>query len=148
MKKRTQSRQVAMKCLFQMTLVGADLEEALEYFHSEEGVPTDVLDFARELAHGAHIHREQIDNTMRPHVEGWDYERIGHVEKAILRLAVYELLFRPDIPRKVTLNEAIELGKEFTTSQSVRFLNGVLDAVMKAVPPAKKSPTKPVRKKP
>jgi N utilization substance protein B len=129
MNKRSLARQVAMKCLFQMHLVKADLDEALQYFKEQESLADDVLAYAHTLASGAYTHRDEIDGIIRRHLHKWDYDRVGNVEKAILRLGVFELSRQPNTPPKVALNEAVELAKEYTTQKSVRFVNGVLDNV-------------------
>lgn len=145
MNKRSQARQIAMQCLYQMDLVKADLDDALHYFRDQENTTEDVLLLAQELADAAFSHREEIDNILRRHLHKWDFDRIGKVEKAILRLGVYELQHQPSVPPKVALNEAVELAKEFTTQKSVRFVNGVLDNCMKELrpPTAKPAPARP-----
>ena len=143
MNKRSLARQIAMQCLYQMDLVKADLDEALEYFKETESTPDDVLVLARGYADGAFTHRDEIDNIIRRHLHRSDFERVGKVEKAILRLGVHELLHRSDTPSKVALNEAVELAKEFTTQKSVRFVNGVLDQVAKELRPAGGKKPKP-----
>lgn len=141
MNKRSHARQIAMQVLYQMDLVKADLDDALEYFKDQENTAGDVLELARQLADDAFSHRAEIDNIITRHLHRWDFDRVGKVEKAILRLGVYELLKVPAVPPKVALNEAVELAKEFTTQKSVRFVNGVLDNVMKELRPAKSKPT-------
>ncbi|MBI4872366.1 MAG: transcription antitermination factor NusB [Candidatus Riflebacteria bacterium] len=125
--KRSQSRQVAMQILFQSSLVETDLTEALAYFRSEHEVERKVLDFARELIEGTLLHQEELDACVTPFLEKWDLDRLGNVERAILRLAAFEFLYRPEIPAKVSINEAVELAKEFSTDESAKFVNGVLD---------------------
>ena len=151
MNKRSRARQIAMQCLYQMHLVKAALDDALVYFQDQEDPPADVLKMAREMADGAFTHRTEIDVVIRRHLHNWDFERVGQVERAILRLGVYELLHEPKTPPKVALNEAIELAKEFTTSKSVRFVNGVLDKVARErepkKPPVPKRPSAPSRSK-
>ena len=146
MNKRSQARQIAMQVLYQMDLVKADLDDALVYFQDQENTGEDVLVLARTLADGAFSHREQIDNIIRRHLHKWDYDRVGKVEKAILRLGVYELLHQAKVPSKVALNEAIELAKEFTTQKSVRFVNGVLDNCAKEIRPKPAPSPKPTPK--
>lgn len=150
MNKRSHARQIAMQCLYQMDLVKADLDDALEYFKDTENTAGDILELARQLAYDAFSHRTEIDNIIARHLHRTDFDRVGKVEKAILRLGVFELLKQPAVPPKVALNEAVELAKEFTTQKSVRFVNGVLDNVMKEVRPAKgkPAPKKPSEPKP
>jgi len=129
MKRTSHARQIAMKSLFAMSLVSADLEETLAFLSAEESLIVEVTSIAREMARGTHERIDEIDRIIQAHLRRWDYSRVGNVEKAILRLAVYEMVYCPKTPVKVALNEALELGKEFTTRQSVRFINGVLDKV-------------------
>lgn len=97
---------------------GADLESALEY--------------AKTLVRGTLDHLEQIDTLIRQQAEHWRLERMPPVDRNILRLAIYEFLFETDVPKLVILDEAIELAKEFGTEQSGRFVNGVLDGILKS----------------
>lgn len=85
--------------------------------------------FARELSIGAIENLDVIDDLIQKHTKNWQISRIAKVDLAILRIAIYEILFRDDIPPVVSMNEAIELGKELSTDESGRFLNGVLDNI-------------------
>lgn len=123
-----------MQSLFAAEVGRAELEDSLEYFRGEESPSRAVLDFSRRLAGGAFTHRAEIDEKIKGHLRNWNLSRLGNVEKSILRIAVFELLFCPDIPPRVTINEAVELGKEFATSRSVRFINGILDRIAREVP--------------
>lgn len=87
----------------------------------------DYYAFAEELIHGTLERLEEIDDRIRSLASNWRFDRIARVDLAILRVACFELLFRPDIPPVVTINEAIDLGKEYSNEESRRFLNGVLD---------------------
>lgn len=102
-----------------------------QFFESrEEARP--YYAFAEELVHGALANIEQVDREILERAQNWRFARIAKVDLSILRLAIYELLFRRDIPPVVTINEAIELSKIFSTPESKRFINGILDQ-MKAV---------------
>ncbi len=116
-----------MKILFQASLVETDTAESLEYFQEDLALEPDVLQFAQELVQGARLHGSEIDRSLKKFIQKWDLDRVGNVEKAILRLAAFELLYRTDIPSNVTINEAVELCKEFSTESSSKFINGVLD---------------------
>lgn len=94
-----------------------DLEEAFSY--------------AQTLVRGTRSHQEQIDDIIRRQAEHWRLERMPAVDRNILRLAVFEFLYETDVPQLVILDEAIELAKEFGTEQSGRFVNGVLDGILK-----------------
>lgn len=91
------------------------------------------LDFAQHLATGVYLCKDEIDQILRRFSKHWRIERIARVELSILRLGVYEMLHEPDIPLRVSINEAVELSREFADDQSFPFVNGILDAVAKAV---------------
>ncbi len=95
----------------------------------EFGLRSGYFAFARELVVGAFSNAEAVDSTIEENAKNWTLDRIAKVELAILRLAVFELLFRDDIPPVVTINEAINLTKEFSSEESKRFVNGLLDNV-------------------
>lgn len=104
-----------------------DLAEDLSVFFAglEEG--RDTYAFAEELVHGFIEHSAEIDDAIMGLAKNWDFGRIAKIDLAILRLAAYELLYRKDIPPVVTINEAIDLSKEYSTAESRRFVNGILD---------------------
>lgn len=87
--------------------------------------------YAQALVHGTLDHREEIDGMIRAQADHWRLERMPAVDRNILRLAVYEMLFEKDIPKLVVLDEAIELAKKFGSEQSGRFVNGLLDGLLK-----------------
>jgi N utilization substance protein B len=91
-----------------------------------------ALDYAKTLVRGTLDHLEKIDELIRQQAEHWRLERMPPVDRNILRLAVYEFLFETDVPKLVILDEASELAKEFGTEQSGRFVNGVLDGILKS----------------
>jgi N utilization substance protein B len=130
--KRSLARQVAMKLVFMSALVETDLDETLEYFREELSLDEKTLAFARELAQGTLERQLELDPIIKEFLEKWDFDRLGNVERSILRLATFELLHRPEIPRKVSLNEAVELAKDFSTDEAAKFVNGVLDRLAKA----------------
>ena len=92
-------------------------------------------EFARTLFGRTLGELEKIDPVIRKHSEHWRLERMAAIDRNLLRLAVYELLHAPHTPPAVVINEALELAREFSTGESVEFINGVLDAVRKALPP-------------
>lgn len=91
-----------------------------------------VLDYVRILVEGVHEHRRRIDALIESHSEHWDIDRMPVIDVMLLRLAVFELLYRADVPVAVVINEAIELGKELSTEDSGRFINGVLGRMAEA----------------
>lgn len=123
---RRKAREVALKVLFQMDLGRHTLEGAWPLAVEGESLPEASASFARELAAGAARHQGEIDRLLSECSEGWKVSRMAGVDRNILRLAVYELLYRPDIPASATINEAVELAKVYGTEESPRFVNGVL----------------------
>ena len=92
----------------------------------------DARGFAWELVFGAWSRQAELDAALNAFSRNWRIERIGKVEGAILRLALYELMYRPDVPAKAAINEAVELSKQFGDDASRAFINGILDAAAKA----------------
>ena len=131
MDRRTRARELTMQALYQLDVQGPDLFEFLDRFFAE----ADEDDFVRKLASdwtkGTWENLEQCDEPIIVSTIKWQFTRLSPVDKSILRLAVYQLKFCPDIPPKVVINEAIELAKKFSTDKSPAFVNGVLDAILK-----------------
>ena len=144
---RRRGREAALQMLYQMDVSGVGAEDALRMYWThltheaqqaaaEDGIEppskpksADAQTFAEALILGVAQHRERIDETIRKVSHHWRLERMMRVDRNILRLATYELLEMTDIPRRVTLNEAIELAKRFGAEGSPGFVNGVLDRI-------------------
>ncbi|PWA13213.1 transcription antitermination factor NusB [Pueribacillus theae] len=124
--KRRQAREKAVQALFQMHLNETDINETMDYVLNDE--ETDP--FFERLVEGTIANLDSIDSTIKKHLENWRFDRIANVDRAILRLAVYELKYEEDIPSNVTLNEAVELAKTFGSEESKRFINGVLSKIL------------------
>jgi transcription antitermination factor NusB len=130
MRRRTRARELALQMLYQVDARGPEVLEDLEDLpHREEPVEPDVLQFARALLDGTLEKRPEIDELIAAAAQNWQLRRMAIVDRNILRMAVYEMLYVDDIPAKVSINEAIELGKRFSTQQSGSFINGILDRV-------------------
>ena len=129
MSSRRRSREMAIQVLYQVDMAQSDLAEALRLFCEHFKAPESIRDFASELARGAHEHREEVDSLIKGFSENWRLERMPAVDRNILRLAIYELLYRPDIPTKVSINEAVDLGKKYGSEDSGSFINGILDRI-------------------
>jgi transcription antitermination factor NusB len=128
-KKRTRARELALQFLYQVDLVGAELDEA-EAFLREEERDKDTRGFARRLVEGVRENAQAIDERIQAVAQNWNISRMAVLDRNILRLGVHELLHCPDIPPKVAINEAIEMGKRFSTQNSGAFINGILDKIM------------------
>jgi len=129
---RRQARERALQALYQLELQGAAAPaEALEQAwaaSAEEGPRDDETNaFALELVKGVREKLKEVDELITKHSHNWKLDRMSRIDRNVLRLGVYELKFRDDIPKKATLNEAVELGKKFGGEQSSAFINGLLD---------------------
>jgi len=125
---RRLARDTAFRALFQIDLGKCDPELALR--HALEGVSLSAEEeqFVRELVLGAREKLAEIDALIRKRLINWDLSRVSAVERNLLRLALYEMLYRPEIPVAVSINEALELAKKYGTSEdAAAFINGVLD---------------------
>lgn len=128
--KRRDNRAAAMQFLYMWDLNrGEDLVATLDSFFKTQDHPREYYAFAEELIRGALAKLDEIDALIKKLAHNWAFNRIARVDLALLRLAIHELLHRRDIPPVVTINEAIELGKTYSTPDSGRFLNGILDKV-------------------
>ena len=143
MSRRRKSREFALQALYQWEITGQDVSRAIgqawEFFPLEEG----EAEFAEHLARGVVAHREKLDGLIESYSEHWRLERMSIVDRNILRIAAFELLYCRDIPPKVTLNEAIDLGKRFGTEDSGAFINGILDRIQNE---AVRKPLEPIKK--
>ncbi|HTB62611.1 MAG TPA: transcription antitermination factor NusB [Opitutales bacterium] len=128
--RRRECRAAAMQFLYMWDVnTGDDRAGALLSFFSTQEHPREHYAFAEELIQGTLDNQAAIDELIKTNAHNWAFNRIARVDLAILRLGIYELLHRRDIPPVVTINEAIELGKSFSNPDSRRFLNGILDKV-------------------
>ncbi len=126
---RRKAREVALQVLFQIDISKVDVHEAIDLFWNNFKAPANVKCFSTQLIKGTQMHLNEIDDFIKSCSENWSLERMPVVDKSILRLAVYELVYCKDIPPKVTLNEAIDMGKAYGSENSGSFINGILDAL-------------------
>jgi len=126
---RRQGREAALKTLFQVELGGVQPEFALRTTCEEDKVPSADAGFARELVTGVLSRLNEVDQIIGRFSSDWSVERMPAVDRVILRVACFELMFRPDIPVAVAISEAVELAKKYSTPEAGRFINGVLSAV-------------------
>ncbi len=129
MKKRTRAREIALQFLYQLDLRGPDfLEEASAFLRGEES-DKGTREFAAHLIQGTAANLDEINEVIQAVAQNWDIERMAVIDRNVLRMATFELLHCEDIPPKVSINEAIELGKRYSTQNSGGFINGVLDKI-------------------
>ena len=129
MRKRTLSRELALQALYQRDVCEVSSLDGLDELLRERTQDEEIVGFARELVVGTREHREQIDAEIERVARNWELKRMAAVDRNVLRLAAYELIYRSDIPPLVSINEAIELAKKFSTRNSGPFVNGILDNI-------------------
>lgn len=133
-RRRTRAREIALQLLFQFDLRGdgyaEELGKTLPGLCADEcDGDAEVLEFTTRLVEGTLGHRTEIDLRLQGVTRNWDLRRMANVDRNVLRMAIYELMYCKDVPPKVAINEAIELGKKFSTANSGGFVNGILDRV-------------------
>jgi len=141
MRKRTKAREYALQVLYQMDIRRASCTQILQEFWDAHQAPAEIKAYASEIAEGTATHLSEVDGFITTHADNWDLKRMAVVDRNILRLGVFELMHRADVPPTVCINEAIELAKRFGDTESAKFVNGVLDAIHKAAAKKAASPT-------
>ena len=126
---RRKGREAALQMLYQMDVSEVSAAQAVRYFWATLATSREGEDFANQLVQGYADNAELIDRTIRNVSQHWRLERMARVDRNILRLGTYELMYLGDVPRRVTLNEAVELAKRFGSEGSAGFVNGVLDRI-------------------
>jgi len=130
---RRQSRERALQILFQWDIHG-NTEHWLQDFWERETATEEVRQFTNLLVDGVMANHKELDRVIGAHATNWTVSRMPVVDRNILRAALYELLWMPEVPAKVTVNEAIELAKQFADDDAKKFVNGVLDKIITADP--------------
>jgi N utilization substance protein B len=128
--KRRLIREKVLQALYAYEISQEPITSVIGYVFGELKNQKDDFEFAKKLVTEVVHHEEEAERMIRTRVAHWEYDRIALIDKLILRMGICEFLYFPDIPPKVTLNEAIEVGKLFSTEQSGKFINGVLDAIL------------------
>jgi len=130
MGRRRSARELALKLLFQVDVGKATVAQVLDTMEAERyDAPT--IAFARQLLEGTVAHYKEIDGLISHYAREWSLERMANVDRNILRLAIYEILYEPDIPVSVSVDEAVELAKKYSTSESGKFVNGILGNLLR-----------------
>lgn len=135
---RTQARELALKMLYAID-VGrpSATDEEMRSIAAMEGPATESIDFARMLVNGIAEHKETLDDAIQQAAVNWQVSRMPYVDRALLRIGVFELLYVFDVPPRVSINEAVELAKKYSTEKSGSFVNGVLDKIFQTHCPQK-----------
>ena len=137
MGKRRKSRELGLQLLYQLDLQGEpNPERHFAEFWSRHPVEEDVRGYAETIVRGAKLHQAKIDELISQYAEHWEIDRMAVVDKNLLRAGIFELLWGAGVPPKVAINEALEVAKKFSTHESSRFINGVLDRIHKELRPS------------
>lgn len=131
---RREGRELALQALYSLDLNPMETRESLRLLRENSRVASAVRGFAEEIVVGVMENRESLDKIINEQSTNWAITRMTRVDLNILRIAAYELLYRHDIPKSVTMNEAIEVAKKFGTEESPAFINGILDEIAAAIP--------------
>jgi N utilization substance protein B len=132
LRKRRRSRELALQVLYQLEINKQDPVKSLVHFRDHFS-DEEQDDFLECLVFGVLKHREEIDRLIERYSENWRLDRMNVIDRAILRMASFELLHCEEIPPKVTINEAVDLGKRFGSEDSGSFINGILDRIQNEV---------------
>jgi len=131
MGKRRLAREVALQILFQLDITKDRPQEGIQLFWVTNEYPDEIKEFANHLVEGTMEHLAFIDQCISLFAEKWTISRMPTVDRNILRFSTYEILFTPETPDKVCINEALEIAKDYGTDESAPFINGILDKITK-----------------
>jgi N utilization substance protein B len=126
---RRRGREATLQLLYALEVTQTDVSAVLHTAWAQAMMAEETRDFTMALVQGVIVHRDEIDGLIQEWSAHWSLERIGLVERSILRFAIYELLYMPDIPPNVTINEAIEVAKKYGSGEAAAFINGILDRI-------------------
>ena len=136
MGKRRKSRELALQLLYQLDVQGeSNPESSLPEFWSRHPVDGEVREFSEVIVRGVKLHQGKIDELITQYALHWELDRMAVVDRNILRGGIFELLWTAEVPPKVAINEALEVAKKFSTQESSRFINGLLDRIHKELRP-------------
>lgn len=128
---RHEARQWAVQFLFQRDFNRGDIAEALQEFWQDKTPDAKSRQFTEELVRGVEDHVKDLDQRIAGYAQHWDVKRMGAVDRNVIRVGLYEMMFRPDIPPVVSINEAVEIAKDLSGLESGKFVNGILDRACK-----------------
>ncbi|MCD6255540.1 MAG: transcription antitermination factor NusB [Deltaproteobacteria bacterium] len=128
-KTRHKARETALKILYQKDITGNSLKETWDFFCKNYDPSLNCSDYTWTLVNGVDENNAEIDSLIQQYCSNWSLDRISPIDRNILRMAIYEMLYSQDVPAKVSIDEAIELGKKYGTERSGAFINGILDKI-------------------
>ena len=137
MGRRRKARELALQLLYQLDVQGeGNPQPHLDDFGLRHPVDPEAREFAESLVRGTKTHEAEIDELIARYAENWELDRMAVVDRNILRQGIFELRWTSGVPPKVAINEALEVAKKFSTHESSRFINGILDRIHKEQAPA------------
>jgi len=128
---RRVSREVAMKLVYQTAIQKSDREWQLDFALENKSFTNKDRQYIKDIVYGIFNNIEELDSLIEKHAIGWKLNRISKVDLSILRIGIYEILFREDIPYNVSINEAVEMAKKYSTREAGSFINGILSKIPK-----------------
>ena len=131
MTKRRSAREWAVQFLFQNDFNPGNIEQALPGFWEGKNPDSKSKQFVEDIVHGVISHIQQIDELIQSYAEHWEIKRMNAVDRNVIRMALFEMLFRTDIPPIVSINEAVDIAKDFSSIESGKFVNGILDRALR-----------------
>lgn len=131
MRSRTKAREIALCLLYQVEITKVEPRQTIQAYFELSPHKQEIVDFCSQLVLGTLERQAIIDELITKHIENWDIKRLAVIDRNILRMACFELMYLGDIPPKVSINEAIELAKRFGDIDSPRFVNGIVDKIYK-----------------
>ena len=132
MRRRTQAREFAMQVLYQMDITHDDCDACLNSFwqgYSDEGIEESIKEFAGVIVKGVALNLKALDEKISQYATNWQLSRMAVVDRNILRMGSFELIFCTDIPPKVSINEAVDLAKRYSGPEAGKFVNAILDKI-------------------
>jgi len=133
MGKRRKSRELVMQFLYQHDFTGEGDEAAVDLFLKDQELDEESYGFCKKLVGGTLSKREEIDKLLNKYADNWDISRIAAVDRNVIRMALYEMLYLKDIPAIVSINEAVDIAKKYSTAESGKFVNGILDKIKQEI---------------
>lgn len=128
---RKQARDTAFKLIYQMQIQKENSDFILNLYYEQTECPPDAKNYIDNVVGGVFKNQSEIDSYIDELLEGWSLKRISKISYAAIRLSVYEIIFRDDIPNSVSINEAVQLAKKYESTQAANFVNGVLASLLK-----------------
>lgn len=129
---RRKSREIALQCLYQVDQ-GGETEDAVEIIRSHFEVNDRSVPYVRELVEGINTHLDELDGILNKYSRHWRVNRMAVIDRNLLRIAAYEMLYKDEVPGSVAINEAVEIAKRYSSDDSAAFINGILDAVLEGI---------------